>query len=105
MVLIESWRMTAVIAEPTRASPPVPTAIQPRVEEPPDACPESFALADAPGELVEAGLGAGGVADVATLGAAAMGTDVNATSIRFSSFSVMVTSRENAWPGELAAMM
>src|SRR5260221_217241 len=46
--------MIAVIAEPTRASPPVPTAIQPRVGEPPDACPESLAFADAGGELVGA---------------------------------------------------
>ena len=54
--------MTAVIAEPARASPPVPTAIQPSVEELPDVCPESLALADAGGELVGAGLGGGGAA-------------------------------------------
>ena len=37
-------------------------------------------------ELVDAGLGGGGAAAGATLGAAARGTDVNVTSIRFSSF-------------------
>ena len=83
----------------------VPVAAAPKVAPaaaPPPPSPASTSSPAASANASDSGHASGGSS---TLGWIAVGTDVNATSIRFSSFSLMVTSRENAWPGELAAMV